>query len=77
MRYRSGQSIPYGPADNRMNRPHPDQLEIDDNWSDLSRFQQPPVIEQERLYAYRLDRIRLQMRAVDAALCVLLSTCSE
>ena len=76
MRYRSGQSNLYGPTDKRMNRHCPDQLVTDDNWSDLSRIRQLPVIDYDRLYAYRLDRIKSQMRDVDAALCILVSPIS-
>ena len=48
----------------------------DDNWSDLSQYQQKPEINSERLQAYRMGRIKACMREADVALCVLVNPIS-
>ena len=48
----------------------------DDNWSDLSQYQQKPEINSERLQAYRMGRIKACMREAEVALCVLVNPIS-
>ncbi len=49
----------------------PDQMILDDDWSNLARFKEPPEIDQDRLRAYRLGRIKKGLKEHDAALCLL------
>ena len=53
-----------------------DNLVFDDDWSDLSAIQQAPEINIERMYEYRRDRLREQLRLHDAALCILVNPIS-
>jgi len=53
-----------------------DNLVFDDDWSDLSRLQQKPQIDVERMYQYRRERLREQLRLHDADFCILLSPIS-
>ena len=54
----------------------PDRLVTEDEWSDLRRWRQPPAIDFECLYDYRLARLREQLRLHDAAFCILLNPVS-
>jgi Xaa-Pro dipeptidase len=53
-----------------------DKLVFEDNWSDLSRFQEMPEIDQGRMSAYRLGRLRQQLQLHDAAMCILVNPIS-
>ncbi|MBX2883411.1 MAG: Xaa-Pro peptidase family protein [Granulosicoccus sp.] len=54
----------------------PDQLVAEDHWSDLSRSQEMPFIDQERLRQYRQLRLKLAMEAHSVSLCVMTSPIS-
>ncbi len=54
-----------------MQHPSPDQMVMADDWSNLARFKTPPEIDQDRLRAYRLGRIKQGLKRQDAALCLL------
>lgn len=54
----------------------PDSMISNDNWSDLSRYQPLPDIDQQRLYAYRTQRLKEQLIKADAALCILFNPIS-
>jgi Xaa-Pro aminopeptidase len=53
-----------------------DNLVFEDDWSDLSQSQQKPQINVERMYEYRRERLREQLRLHDADFCILLSPIS-
>jgi Xaa-Pro aminopeptidase len=53
-----------------------DRMILEDNWSDLRRFQEIPEIDFARLHDYRLGRIRTALTEADAAMCVLISPIS-
>jgi hypothetical protein len=38
-----------------------DKLVLDDDWSDLTRFQEMPQIDLERMSRYRMARLRQQV----------------
>ena len=59
-----------------MSTSSPDQMILDDNWSDLTRYREMPAIDHDRMLRYRLDRIRSSLRKADAAMCVLLNPIS-
>ncbi len=54
-----------------MNTVAPDLAVFDDNWSDLSRYRDMPVIDMDRLHAYRMARIKAALVEAGAAMCVL------
>ena len=54
----------------------PDQMVFRDDWSDLRRYREMPEIDFDRLHAYRLNRIKSQLRRADVSMCVLLSPIS-
>ena len=54
----------------------PDQLVSADNWSDLTQYQDMPAIDFERMHAYRLQRIRAELKKAEADMCVLVSPIS-
>lgn len=54
----------------------PDQWVTNDNWSDLTQQQDMPAINFERMYAYRLQRIRAELKKADADMCVLVNPIS-
>jgi Xaa-Pro aminopeptidase len=54
----------------------PDLLVTQDDWSDLSRFKPLPEIDMQRLYSYRLDRIRGALKEKEAALALFVSPMS-
>jgi len=53
-----------------------DKLVFDDDWSDLTRFQDMPQIDLERMSRYRMSRLKQQLKLHDAALCVLVNPIS-
>ena len=53
-----------------------DRLIFEDDWSDLTRLQQKPQINVERMYEYRRERLREQLRLHDADFCILLNPIS-
>ena len=53
-----------------------DRLVFDDDWSDLTRFQEMPQIDLERMSRYRMARLRQQLQLHDAAMCILLNPIS-
>lgn len=54
----------------------PDSMISNDNWSDLSRYHPLPDIDQQRLHAYRTQRLKEQLIKADAALCILFNPIS-
>lgn len=54
----------------------PDQAILDGDWSALSRYREMPEIDRDRLYGYRLERIRGALRRHGAALCLLVNPIS-
>ena len=59
-----------------MNKLSPDQLVSLDNWSDISQYHALPDIDQNRLEAYRHERLRSQMCLHEVDLCVMVSPIS-
>ncbi|MGH1543151.1 MAG: M24 family metallopeptidase [Arenicella sp.] len=53
-----------------------DNMILNDNWSDLRQYQGMPDIDMERLYAYRLERIKAELRENELAMCVLVNPIS-
>ena len=53
-----------------------DAIVSNDDWSDLSRYRDMPAIEFDRLFAYRLGRIREALKRHDAAMCILVNPIS-
>ena len=53
-----------------------DQQIIEDNWSDLSQFQQVPEINIDRMSRYRMGRIKEQLVLHDVALVLLVNPVS-
>ena len=53
-----------------------DRLVFDDNWSDLTGFQDMPQIDFGRMARYRIDRLKQQLREHDAAMCILVNPIS-
>jgi Xaa-Pro dipeptidase len=53
-----------------------DNWVFDDNWSDLSRLREMPRIDVERMYDYRRDRLREQLRLHDVDFCILVNPIS-
>ena len=47
-----------------------------DDWSDLSEFQQPEPVDDDRLHVWRLSRLREKLLENDAAMCMLVSPVS-
>ena len=54
----------------------PDLSVLNDGWSDLRQFRDLPEIDRTRLYRYRTDRLRDQMRAADVAALVMVNPIS-
>ncbi len=54
----------------------PDELVIQENWSDLERIREKPDIDLEQLHAYRTTRLKQELRRHDVALCVMVSPIS-
>jgi Xaa-Pro aminopeptidase len=53
-----------------------DDLVFDDDWSDLSRIRDKPQINSARMYEYRRQRLREQLRLHEADFCILLNPIS-
>ena len=53
-----------------------DEWVLNDDWSDLSRLREMPEIDVQRMYEYRRERLREQLRLHDAALCILVNPIS-
>lgn len=53
-----------------------DRLVLEDDWSDLTRLQPMPQINVERLFDYRRERLREQLRLHDADFCILVNPIS-
>jgi Xaa-Pro dipeptidase len=53
-----------------------DKLVLDDDWSDLTRFQEMPQIDLERMSRYRMVRLKQQLELQDAAMCILINPIS-
>ena len=53
-----------------------DNLVFDDGWSDLTQLRQKPEINVERMYDYRRERLRQQLRLHDADFCLLVNPIS-
>ena len=45
----------------------PDRLVFNETWSDLRQYRPLPVVDFDRLYAWRTSRLREQMRLNDIA----------
>ena len=43
-----------------MTQNHPDHMIIGEQWSDLRKYREMPDIDFDRLYAYRIERLREQ-----------------
>jgi len=56
--------------------PNPDELVLQENWSDLERIREKPDIDLDRLHAYRTTRLKREMRRHDAAMCIMVSPIS-
>lgn len=54
----------------------PDDLVLNDGWSDLRRIRALPEIDHHRLYDYRTERLRAQMREADVAALVMVNPIS-
>jgi Xaa-Pro dipeptidase len=53
-----------------------DKLVLEDNWSDLTLQQDMPQINFERMFDYRRERLREQLRLHDADFCILVNPIS-
>ncbi len=53
-----------------------DRLVLEDDWSDLTRLLDKPEVDFERMSAYRMERIKQQLRAHDAAFVILVNPIS-
>ena len=53
-----------------------DNWVFNDNWSDLTQFQEMPQINVERMFEYRRERLREQLRLHDADFCILINPIS-
>lgn len=53
-----------------------DSIVTNDNWSDLRQFRELPNIDFDRLHAYRLARIRAELKKSGASMCVIHSPVS-
>ena len=53
-----------------------DNWVFNDNWSDLTQFQEMPQINVERMFEYRRERLREQLRLHDVDFCILLNPVS-
>ena len=55
---------------------NPDQMVMQDDWSDLSQFRKVPAIDIERLHRYRQMRLKAEMQKRDVSLCIMVSPIS-
>ncbi|MEM7293120.1 MAG: M24 family metallopeptidase, partial [Pseudomonadota bacterium] len=54
----------------------PDQMVVNDNWSDLSRVRDLPDIDFERMHTYRSERLKTEMRKHDVPVCIMVNPIS-
>ena len=59
-----------------MSKNHPDHLGVGEHWSDLRQYREMPEIDLDRLYAYRVGRLREQMRQREIGLTILVNPIS-
>lgn len=59
-----------------MSKNHPDHLVVGEHWSDLRQYREMPEIDFDRLYAYRIGRLREQMRQREIGLTILVNPIS-
>ena len=59
-----------------MTKQHPDSQVLDPRWSDLRQYRDMPEIDFDRLYAYRIERLRAQMRQRGIGLTMLVNPVS-
>lgn len=59
-----------------MNLISPDQMVLNDNWSDLKQFRQMPEIDIAGMHKYRMDRIKSEMRKLNISVCIMFSPIS-
>lgn len=55
---------------------HPDQMVMQDQWSEVAKFRELPAINHERLHAYRQQRLKDELVRHDAALLIMLNPIS-
>ena len=55
---------------------NPDQMVLNDTWSDLRQYREMPEIDFDRLFAYREGRLRAQMQAQGVGLLMLVNPIS-
>ncbi|WP_128932026.1 M24 family metallopeptidase [Bradyrhizobium zhanjiangense] len=54
----------------------PDQFVTADVWSDLRKYRQMPEIDMQRMYGYRVERIRGALRKAGASMCIFVNPIS-
>ena len=54
----------------------PDAMIVTDDWSDLSKYQDLPEIDFDRMHRYRLGRLQNELKRHDAAMCILVNPVS-
>ena len=54
----------------------PDDLVMNDGWSDLAQYRELPRIDRQRLHEYRTDRLRAELRKAEAGAMILLNPLS-
>lgn len=59
-----------------MNILSPDQLVLDDNWSNLSQYKDMPAIDTQRMHDYRMGRLKAQIKEHDVAMLVMVNPIS-
>ncbi len=59
-----------------MDSSSPDQMVINENWSDLRQYRNLPEIDFSRLHAYRMERMRGALEKAGASMCLLVSPIS-
>ena len=59
-----------------MNYISPDRLIVEDNWSDLTQFREPPEIDMARMHQYRMGQIKQQMIKRDVEVLIMVSPLS-
>lgn len=59
-----------------MSYPHPDLMVMNESWSDLSKVREMPEINFDRLYRYRVERLRAEMRTRGVGMTMLVNPIS-
>ncbi|NKB77534.1 MAG: M24 family metallopeptidase [Gammaproteobacteria bacterium] len=54
----------------------PDQIILDENWSDLCQLQSKPDINFKRMHQYRIDRLKKELIRADVAMCLMVNPMS-